>query len=101
MSYNNARKENEFLNKDQQIEQQRLVIEKLKGSNDKLQRKLEYYENFLENIVQFEKSQNVMNMKAFTKAVNWSCVLVPNQSRIFKNLIALLKNAIEIKKNLK
>jgi len=59
---------NNTLNQGSQVEQQRQVIEKLKASNDKLQRKLEYYENFLENIVQFEKSQNILNMKAFTKA---------------------------------
>jgi len=59
---------NNTLNQNSQVEQQRQVIEKLKASNDKLQRKLEYYENFLENIVQFEKSQNILNMKAFTKA---------------------------------
>ena len=57
------------LTKDQQLEQQKQIIEKLKISNEKLQRKLEYYESFLENIVQFEKSQNIVNMKAFTKAV--------------------------------
>jgi len=62
------------LNRDQQVEQQRQIIEKLKASNEKLQRKLEYYENFLENIVQFEKSQNILNMKAFTKAVSLATI---------------------------
>ena len=95
------RKEMETLTKDQTIEQQRAIIEKLKTSNEKLQRKLEYYENFLENVAQFEKSQNILNMKAFTKSVYplFFHSFLTEPTRTCRNLIVLLRNTIKARRS--
>jgi uncharacterized protein YlxW (UPF0749 family) len=53
------------LSKDQIIINQKMQLDKFKAVNDKLQKKVEYYENFIENLNQFEKTQNLLNLKAF------------------------------------
>ena len=47
------------------IDGQKQTIQGLETTNEKLRRRAQYYENFLENIAQFEKSQNVTQFKEF------------------------------------
>ena len=55
--------------KDQIIIQQKQQITNLKSANEKLQKKIDYYENFIDNMTQFEKTQNILNLKAFVGMV--------------------------------
>ena len=57
--------------KDQIIIQQKQQINNLKSTNEKLQKKIDYYENFIDNMTQFEKTQNILNLKAFVGMVRY------------------------------
>ena len=54
------------------IERQKNMIQGLETTNEKLRRRVQYYEHFLENVAQFEKSQNVMQFKEFISTVIYS-----------------------------
>jgi len=99
-AHTDGKTEFESMSKDQQIEYQKAAIEKLSIANDKLQKKLEYYENFVENVAQFEKSQKVMDLKGYIQAVRKSISEI-KLLRISKTLTASLRLSISPRKNWK
>ena len=57
------------LDSEKVIDRQKQMIQGLETTNEKLRRRVQYYEHFLENTAQFEKSQNAMQFKEFISAV--------------------------------
>lgn len=51
------------------IEKQKKTIDGLEITNEKLRRRAQFYENFLENVAQFEKTQNAIKFKEFLASV--------------------------------
>lgn len=54
---------------DKMIEKQAEMIGKLELVNNKLLKRVEFYENFLQNITHFEKSQRIMDLNSFISTV--------------------------------